>query len=254
MKKQNFKIALLVATLVNFTNYISAANNDITSAPINNCKIISSSPMDKTDNRSKQNKLTTADVNAEFICEINSPCSIIKSTSERVINIINQGSSPNKTTLLINNVAKQTFDFNVMTKYAMGDNWKNADKSQQDKLIKNFSNLLVFTYSTTLSRFKGAKVTLNKEEMINSKRASVITQVWLPNSKSQNSPIEVKYELYKTNNTQSPWLVYNVSIENVSLVGTYRNQFNEIIQNNKIDGLIKQLSDKVASLEKTKTK
>ena len=114
-------------------------------------------------------------------------------------------------------------------------------------------NLLIFTYSTALYKFKNAKITLTDETIDtiapNKSKARVISQVLLPNI-TNAQPVKVEYDLIRYNNQQ--WKAYDIKIENASLVTTYRNQFNDVIQTSKINGLIKQLQDKIASLKANK--
>lgn len=187
-------------------------------------------------------------VTSTISCEVNSPCYLVKDTSDKVIKIINSGSLNKQSTLLITNIVTSQFDFTLMTRYALGNNWKNATPTEQTELVDNFKQLLVFTYSVALSKFKGAKININSES-INNKKAIVMSQVLIPNGEEKPSAIKVEYDIAKTSESQ-PWKAYDIKIENASLVTTYRNQFNEIIQTSKIEGLIKQLKAKVASLQK----
>ena len=139
-----------------------------------------------------------------------------------------------------------------MTKYALGNNWKTATEKQQDQLVKLFQELLVYTYSTALSKFAGAKINITSSAI--SKKGStavVVSLVSLPSTATNNTSQPVKVEYNLANNT-GPWMAYDIKIENASLVTTYRNQFNEIVQNSKISGLIETLQTKVNKLKKEK--
>ncbi|MFN8769881.1 MAG: phospholipid-binding protein MlaC [Neisseriaceae bacterium] len=184
-------------------------------------------------------------------CDVNSPCFIVKDTSEQVLSAINNGASQKQTMNLIKNVVTPQFNFLLMTKYALGNNWKLATGEQQEKLVENFQKLLIYTYSSALSKFKGAKINITSQN-VSEKKSVVISQVVLPNySSDQSQPIRVEYDLARLS-ADKPWKAYDIKIENASLVTTYRNQFNEIVQTKKIDGLIKQLESKVVSLQKVK--
>ena len=136
-----------------------------------------------------------------------------------------------------------------MTKFAMGNNWKLATPVQQKELVRLFQNLLIFTYSSALSGFRGAEISINSVSYRKS-TASVMTKVLLPNTQN-NQSISVEYDLAGTIVESQPttWKAYDIKIENTSLVTTYRTQFNDIIQSNKVDGLIKQLQNKVSNLK-----
>ncbi|MCE2706147.1 MAG: ABC transporter substrate-binding protein [Proteobacteria bacterium] len=242
----------IIYTLV--STFAIASESDINSKqkPIaqNNKLSSSSSASTKSVIPATSNMNQDGSVIATISCEINTPCYLVKDTSDRVITVINNDSSSRQSTLLIKTIVTPQFDFTLMTRYALGNNWKNATETQQAQLVDNFKQLLLFTYTAALSKFKGAKITITSES-INDKKAAVISQVILPNSGEDTQPIKVEYDLAKTGDNQT-WKAYDIKIENASLVTTYRNQFNEIIQTSKIDGLINQLKAKVASLQKRK--
>ncbi|MDQ5920059.1 MAG: phospholipid transport system substrate-binding protein [Pseudomonadota bacterium] len=182
-------------------------------------------------------------------CESDSPCRVVSDTSKKVLEAVNRGVPQNQTITLINNVAAPQFDFTLMTKYALGNNWKLANPEQQQQLVELFKQLLIYTYSTALSKFKGAQINITSSS-IDGKKAEVMSQVLMPavNPSNPNQPIKVEYDLAKPSGAAG-WKAYDIKIENASLVTTYRNQFNDVVQSSKIEGLIKQLQTKVASLK-----
>ncbi|MCX8515031.1 MAG: ABC transporter substrate-binding protein, partial [Burkholderiales bacterium] len=176
-------------------------------------------------------------------CESNSPCSAVYDTSKKVLDAINKGDATNATINLIYSIAIPQFDFTLMTRFALGNNWKLATQDQQQQLVLLFKELLIYAYSSAITKFKGSQITITNSTLINEKRSAVTTLFVLPNS-SSNEPIKVEYDLAKPSDATT-WKVYDIKIENTSLVTTYRNQFNDVIQSSKIEGLIKQLKTKV---------
>jgi phospholipid transport system substrate-binding protein len=184
-------------------------------------------------------------------CEPTSPCGVVSDTTKKVLEAVNKGVPKSKTANLINTAAAPQFDFNLMTRYAMGNNWKLASNDEQNELVDLFKELLIYTYSTALSKFKGAQITLTNST-IDGKKPKVITQVLLPSANPNAQPIKVEYDLAKVSEDAS-WKAYDIKIENASLITTYRNQFNEVVQSDKIEGLIKQLQTKVNALKAKNT-
>lgn len=138
-----------------------------------------------------------------------------------------------------------------MTKYALANNWKLATSEQKTQLVNLFKQLLVFTYSAAISKFKNAQITILTDTIDGKGETSaVVSQVILPNTGSAQ-PIKVEYDLAKPKSASS-WKAYDIKIENTSLVTTYRTQFNDVIQTSKVDGLIKQLQTKIATLQSMK--
>lgn len=192
-------------------------------------------------------------VTATIPCLPTSPCFTVKDTTTKLMNAIDKASSQTQAIADITTIASPQFDFRLMTKYALGNNWKLATKQQQAQLVGLFTQLLQFTYSMALSKFEGAQITLtdsttNPTNNPNNFTAAVVSQVLLPNNNAttKNQAVKVEYDLVSYN--KQPWRAYDIKIEDTSLVTTYRNQFNDVVQNQKIAGLIKQLQTKVDSL------
>ena len=182
-------------------------------------------------------------------------CKMVFDTTQQVMGVINQDARVDK----ILTILDLKFDFQLMTKFAMGNNWKLANKKQQNTLVMLFKQLLINTYSTAWSKFKGAKITIissqinmvpNNTANNNKQTAIVVSHVLLPNS-TDNQPIKVEYDLSNTGVNNS-WVAYDIKIADASLITTYRNQFNDIIQNSKVDGLILQLKSKINNLNRKK--
>ena len=200
-----------------------------------------------------QTHKTTGMVIATIPCLPATPCFTVKDTTTKLMNAIDNSSSQTQAIADITKIASPQFDFKLMTKYALGNNWKLATKEQQAQLVRLFTQLLQFTYSMALSKFQGAQITLTDSSTQptgnpNNFTAAVVSQVILPNSNAttKNQAVKVEYDLVSYN--KQPWKAYDIKIEDTSLVTTYRNQFNDVIQNQKIAGLIKQLQTKVDSL------
>ena len=228
---------ILFLIISNTTSYVFAdTNSDNDSATTSNIKT----------------KTQSAVVVANTDCT-DGPCKVVFDTTTKVMNSVNRGDSSEKILAIVS----PKFDFQLMTKFAMGNNWKIADKEQKEKLVTLFKQLLTYTYSNAWSKFKDAKITITSTEITsvkdstsNKQTAVIISQVLLPNS-ADNQPIKVEYDLANTGSNNA-WVAYDIKIVDASLVTTYRNQFNDIIQSSKVDGLIAQLQTKVANLKNKK--
>jgi|GEM_PF-1661609 len=194
---------------------------------------------------------STVTIASGVACGAGTACFVVSDTSNKAIALINKDAAEQMMSVVLSQ-----FDFKLMTKYAMGNNWKLAKPEEQTKLVSLFQQLLVKTYSTALSRFKGAQTNIVSATVStpdtskpNLQKTEVVSQITLPNSE-KNTPIKVEYDLA---NSTGPWKAYDIKIENASLVTTYRTQFNDVIQNKKVAGLIQQLQDKVNSLQASKS-
>lgn len=168
----------------------------------------------------------------------------IKTNVKNVLTILKKDNGKN--TAQVRTEAEQYalpfFDFQRMTALAVGKEWRNATPAQQAALTNEFQNLLIRVYSGNMVTFKTATVNVQDKPVINNNGREIVVQsiVVMPDAQK---PVQMDYATYQSGNK---YRVYNISIEGASLVTVYRNQFNEEIRKNGIDGLIKQLKDKNA--------
>ena len=130
------------------------------------------------------------------------------------------------------------FDFDRMTALAMGRNWAKATPEQQKALVEQFRTLLVRTYSGALSQYRDQ--TIDYKPLRADPAATDVT-VKTEVVRAGQPPVQIDYSMTKT---ASGWKAYDVIVGGVSLVTTYRDEFNEQVKSGGVDGLIKTLSDK----------
>jgi len=142
---------------------------------------------------------------------------------------------------LVGNKLAPHFDFEMITRSAVGKDWNKASASQKQALTAGFRETLVRTYGKALLRYSGQEVVYQSAKPGNRADTVVVpTQVRAAGA----APIPIDYRMYKKGGT---WKVYDLVIDNVSLVSNYRGQFRSTIGRSGIDGLIKELESKNAS-------
>jgi len=176
------------------------------------------------------------------------PDVLVKTISEEVIGIIKQdkeiqAGNPKKIAALIETKVLPHFDFTRMTRLAMGRNWRLASSEQQSELTVQFKTLLVRTYSTALTAYRDQVIDYKPlrarpEDM----EVTVRCEVKQPGGQ----PVSLEYEMEKTSNS---WKIYDVKIDGVSLVTTYRETFAAEVRERGVDGLIKSLAAKNSQSE-----
>jgi len=130
------------------------------------------------------------------------------------------------------------FDFERMTRLAVGRGWRSASPEQKQKLMTEFRNLLVRTYTSAFTRFQDQSVEIKPLRM---QPGDTETTVRTLISKPGGQPVAVDYEMEKT---ADGWKAFDLSVEGASLVTTYRSSFAEQIKQGGVDGLIKTLAEK----------
>lgn len=130
-------------------------------------------------------------------------------------------------------------DFDYATRLAVGRAWRQASPEQQKRLISEFRNMLVRTYSNSISAYEGQtlKVLPSRGKESSPDEATVRTQF----VRAGGQPLPIDFQMHKAGNA---WKVYDITVEGVSLVLTYRSEFDAIVKQQGIDGLIKALAQK----------
>ena len=175
--------------------------------------------------------------------EMIAPDALIKSTVQDVVTIIKQdkdiqSGNQKKITALVDAKVVPHFDFVRMTQLAVGKNWRSATAEQKEALITGFRNMLVRTYTKVFTVYRDQAIDVKPLKMAaDETEVTVKTTISKPGTES----IPVDYEMKKA---ADGWKVFDISIEGVSMVMSYRGTFTSQIQQNGIDGLIKTLSDK----------
>lgn len=166
---------------------------------------------------------------------------VVRDTSERMLAALEQrrgeiDRNPSLIYGLVEQIVVPHFDFEKMTQAVMGRHWAGASAQQRRALTEGFRELLVRTYAKALLSYSGEEIRyLPVKPGHQSSTVTVSTEVREPGS----TPITVDYRLYAKGGA---WKVYDVVIDNVSLVSNYRSSFNAQIRQNGIDGLIARLA------------
>lgn len=173
------------------------------------------------------------------------PDVLARTTTQEVLTILKQDKEIRSGDLsrvyqLVEAKILPNFDFNRMTQLAVGKNWPRATAQQKQALVTEFRNLLVRTYSASLTAFNNQTVEFKPLVLKpTDEDVTVRTEIRQPGGQ----PIPIDYSMYKT---AFGWKVYDVSIDGVSLVTNYRASFATTIRQNGIDGLIKTLAEQSA--------
>jgi phospholipid transport system substrate-binding protein len=169
-----------------------------------------------------------------------SPDALVKATVDEVLAVMRQNKDPKTLVGLAEQKVLPHFDFARMTQLAVGRQWKEATAAQQKALEDGFRALLVNTYSAAISN---GVTPADKVDVKPAQGSGDDVMVKTVVHRSGKPSVPVDYRLAKKGDG---WKVYDVTVENVSLVQTYRGTFSAEITRSGIDGLIKVLEQKNA--------
>ena len=172
------------------------------------------------------------------------PDQLVKQITQETYVYVNQDPALQKgdTTNLIAWAEKSvlsSFDFNRMTRLAVGKDWRQATPEQQKLLIQEFRVMLVRTFANAFIGITKNQTLEYLPFKMNGDEKDVIVKTLI--IKPGRKPVDVNFSLERGAET---WRVYDVVLAGVSLITNYRESFTQEIRANGIDGLIKQLADK----------
>ncbi|MEJ2509779.1 MAG: ABC transporter substrate-binding protein [Gammaproteobacteria bacterium] len=177
------------------------------------------------------------------------PDSLMRQTSEQMFSALQEHrgqlkNDPTYVYTLVNEVLVPHVDFNRASHWVLGRYWRKATPEQRQRFIKEFKTLLVRFYSNALAEYaQGHEIDHNMITFLpfraddQARDVTVRSLVHQPNGSS----VAVNYELHRD---AAGWKVYDVTVEGISMVTTYRSSFAEEIRKGGIDGLIHTLSER----------
>jgi phospholipid transport system substrate-binding protein len=173
---------------------------------------------------------------APFRAFANTPMEQVQETVGQVVNVVGRSADTDEQRKAsLRETLMPRFDWYEMARQTLGKNW-NIAAGRENEFVAAFAEFLGNAYVGTIGSYKGEKI-LFLQERIDHDQAQVKTKI-LP---SKGDSTSVDYRLHRV---QDEWKIYDVLIEDISLVVNYRSQFNRILAKGSIDDLLAQLREK----------
>jgi phospholipid transport system substrate-binding protein len=167
------------------------------------------------------------------------PTDQLRSRVERVVTILEDAqlkTKPAARRAALRTAASDIFDFTEITRRSLGRHWQTLNPAEREDLVAVMTALLERSYLSRIEAYSGERI-LFAGETAEADLATVRTK--LVGKGGVETPVD--YRLYKLGDR---WLVYDVTVEGVSLVANYRAQFNKILQTSSAQGLVERLRAK----------
>ena len=183
---------------------------------------------------------------AQAASEMMAPDVLVKAVTLEVVDIIQkdkdiQKGDRKKVIALIETKVLPHFNFQAMTSSAVGRNWEKANAEQKARLMDEFKTLLIRTYSSALSAYSSQKFDFRP---LRAKPTDTDVTVNVRVMQPGNQPVTIDYDMEKR---PTGWKVWDVRVGGISLVANYRTEFDNVIRESGVDGLIKALRAKNSS-------
>lgn len=169
------------------------------------------------------------------------PTETVRATVSEVLGILNDPAleGPEKKDerrARLREAAKERIDFGEMSRLALGKHWRGRSERERSEFVRLFSDLLENTYLNRIEDHSGAEV-LYTGERRRGDHAEVSTTVLT----EKGTEVPISYRLVKQD---SGWVVYDIVIEGVSLVGNYRKEFGQFLHDSSFEDLLRNLESK----------
>ena len=170
------------------------------------------------------------------------PMSVVKTTVNQALDVLRDKNTPlAQRQDKLRQIVAATFDFTEMAKSALGYHWKDITPAQQQEFTTAFVAFIEDSYLSKINDYSGQQVNFLRASNEGAQYAQVNTDIIQP----KGDAIHVNYRLLQENST---WRIYDVTVDAISIIANYRNQFNRVMNNKGYDTLIADLKSKQAAL------
>ncbi len=135
---------------------------------------------------------------------------------------------------LVDTKVMPAVNFEVMTRSAVGPQWRGATPEQRAKLQTEFKALLLRVYSGALTQVKDQTVEVTRTQPVQGSTQVVVQS----EVRGRGEPIKLDYRLDRFDDA---WKIIDVNVGGIWLVQSYRSQFGQVLSSGGIDGLITRL-------------
>lgn len=178
---------------------------------------------------------------ATAVAATETPEQVIKATAEAVIQRVSAErdalrSDPVRLHSMVDEMIVPHFDFRRMAQWVLGKHWREASAEVQGQFVDEFKNLLIRTYATALLEYGNQTI-----EYFPAQESGNAVTLKTALAQPGTLPIPIVYRMHQKDGA---WKVFDVSVDGVSLLTTYRASFSSEIRKNGIDALIADLASR----------
>jgi len=174
--------------------------------------------------------------------DANSPTAVVQQTVNQALSVLRDTQTPlAQRQDKLRQIVSSTFEFTEMAKSALGYHWKQISADQQQEFTNVFISFIEDSYLSKINDYRGQQVAFLKSTGDTADDAQVNTDIVAPGKE----PIHVNYRLLQKGGA---WKIYDVTVDAISIIANYRNQFNRVMNNQGFGTLINDLKSKQAAL------
>jgi phospholipid transport system substrate-binding protein len=169
------------------------------------------------------------------------PDQLVRQASTEVLDIVKsdkaiQAGDIQRILALVDAKVMPHVNFEVMTRSAVGPQWRSASAEQRTRLQSEFKTLLVRVYSGALTQVQDQTLEVTRTQPVQGSTQVVVQS----EVRSKGEPIRLDYRLDRFGDA---WKIIDVNVGGIWLVQSYRSQFSSVLTSGGIDGLIAKLAE-----------
>jgi len=173
------------------------------------------------------------------------PGEVVQQTIHQAIALIRDDSLPERQRRReLIALVQGRFDFSEMARSALGRHWKTLSDDQRQQFVTVFIAFLEDAYIGKVENYAGQPIQFANETQLDSDDVEVATNIL----QSQGDPVQVNYLMRQEG---GEWKVYDVTVDSISIIANYRNQFNRVINDKGFPALMSAMREKQKHLEAT---
>lgn len=182
---------------------------------------------------------------SNFALAADSPLPMLKSVNDDILHVLqqNQAELKNHPQIIEKAITKYFIphvDTTGMSRSVLGRQaWMKASSQEKTRFTHEFTRLVLRTYARPLSNYSGEKVNFMPFKASSVPQFAQIQSVII---RPSGQRIPINYHLVKT--AQGDWKVYDLSVEGVSLLNSFRNQFGQALRNENLSSIIAKMHQK----------
>ena len=170
------------------------------------------------------------------------PRTVVQVKAQKVVEILNSGASDDEKIRRLEEVAYATIDFDTVCRLVLAKNWKEFNPEQRQQFQDEFKRAFTVSYGRRIGQFGQEKVIIHGERQEPLGDATVQSHI----VGGKAGDMKVDYRLRQKGGT---WYMIDVIVEGVSIVSSYRTQFQEVLGQGGPEQLLAQLRQKNESVE-----
>lgn len=169
------------------------------------------------------------------------PYEIIKLQSQKFVQILRETNDKDKAKSIIKNSLEEFVDFDYFAYLTLQKYWESINESQKKEFKINYKALIESIYTKKFNPKKEISIEVSEEVIWNDKKDKALISSKI---KYEKSEVDLKYKFHK--NEKDKWLVYDIVIDDVSMVNNYRKSFYKIMKEEGFNSLIKKIREKIS--------